>query len=141
MPSYGEDELSGLELDAIFVFLLEARASPIVQERIGAVDSATLPVTSGDEVPTFEANVGPILAARCEACHGSAGEWSAADYQSVMTTGTNAPVVIPGDPENSLLVQKVLGVQESGSPMPPSGTLPDAEIHTIIDWISAGAEE
>ena len=69
------------------------------------------------------------------------GGWSAADLESVMTTGTNAPVVVPGDPENSLLAQKLLGVQESGALMPPSGTLPDAEIRTIIDWITAGADQ
>jgi mono/diheme cytochrome c family protein len=139
MPSYGADELTDMELDSIFVFLLEARASPIVRERSDTVDASDLPVTSGDEVPTFVDNVGPILAARCGTCHGSAGGWSADDYDSVMTSGTNAPVVVPGDPENSLLAQKILGVQVTGAPMPPSGTLPDAEVRTIVDWITAGA--
>ncbi len=139
MPSYGVEELSGQELDALHVFLLEAQTSPIVQERFAATQPDSLPVTTGDEIPTFADNVGPILTARCAACHGSAGGWSAADYDSVMTTGTNSPVVVPGDPENSLLAQKILGVQTTGALMPPSGTLPDAEIRTIIDWISAGA--
>lgn len=139
MPSYGAEELSQKDLDAIYVFLLEAQTSPIVQERIAATQPDSLPVTSGDEIPTFADNIGPILTARCEVCHGSAGGWSAADYDSVMTTGTNSPVVIPGDPENSLLAQKILGVQTTGALMPPSGTLPDAEIRTIIDWITAGA--
>ena len=139
MPSYGAEELSGMDLDTIFVFLLEAQKSPIVQERIAATQPDSLPVTSGAEIPTFADNVGPILTARCGVCHGSAGEWSATGYDSVMTTGTNSPVVIPGDPENSLLAQKILGVQTNGALMPPSGTLPDAEIRTIIDWITAGA--
>lgn len=130
-----------MDLDAIYVFLLEAQASPIVQERVAASQPDSLPVTSPGDVPTFADNVGPILTARCGTCHGTAGGWSAADLESVMTTGTNAPVVVPGDPENSLLAQKLLGVQESGALMPPSGTLPDAEIRTIIDWITAGADQ
>jgi mono/diheme cytochrome c family protein len=141
MPSYGAEELTSMDLDAIYVFLLEAQASPIVQERVAASQPDSLPVTSPGDVPTFADNVGPILTARCGTCHGTAGGWSAADLESVMTTGTNAPVVVPGDPENSLLAQKLLGVQESGALMPPSGTLPDAEIRTIIDWITAGADQ
>ena len=141
MPSYGPDELSDMELDAIFTFLLEARASPIVRERSDALVATDLPVTSGGEIPTFTDNVGPILAARCGTCHGSAGGWSAADYESVMNSGTNSPVIVPGDPENSLLAQKLLGVQQTGAIMPPSGALPDAEVSTIIDWIAAGADE
>lgn len=58
-----------------------------------------------------------------------------------MTSGDHAPVVIPGDATNSLLAQKLLGTQQIGILMPPSGKLPDAEIQTIIDWINAGALE
>jgi hypothetical protein len=58
-----------------------------------------------------------------------------------MTTGNNAPVVIPGDPENSLLAQKLLGTQETGGIMPPGQQLPDDEIQLIVDWIAAGANE
>jgi hypothetical protein len=58
-----------------------------------------------------------------------------------MTTGDHAPVVLPGDPENSLLVQKVLGTHTEGTIMPPGGKLPEDEIQTIIDWVAGGAEE
>ena len=51
-------------------------------------------------------------------------------------------LVIPGDPDNSLLVQKVEGTQPIGSRMPLGGApLSNAEIQTIRDWIEAGAEE
>jgi hypothetical protein len=56
-----------------------------------------------------------------------------------MTTGDNAPVVIPGDPEGSLLAHKMLGTQEQGAVMPPSGALSSANIQIIMEWIEAGA--
>ncbi len=56
-----------------------------------------------------------------------------------MTSGDNAPVVIPGDPENSLLAQKMLGTHEEGAIMPPAGKLSDDEIQLVLDWIADGA--
>jgi hypothetical protein len=58
-----------------------------------------------------------------------------------MTSGDNAPVVIPGDPEGSLLGQKLLGTHTEGTIMPRGGMLPENEIQVILDWIEAGALE
>ena len=58
-----------------------------------------------------------------------------------MTTGNNAPVVIPGDPQGSLLAQKLLGTQTVGGIMPPAGKLSEDEIQIILDWIESGALE
>jgi mono/diheme cytochrome c family protein len=91
--------------------------------------------------PSFANDVLPIFQESCAMCHGTFGGWDASSYESVMTTGDNAPVVVPGDPENSLLAQKILGTQAEGSLMPPSGKLPEDEIQVILDWISAGAED
>lgn len=50
--------------------------------------------------------------------------------------------VIPGNPDDSLLVQKVEGTQPVGQRMPLGGTpLSNAEIQMIRDWIEAGAED
>ncbi len=104
----------------------------------------TLPsgaVPTGQAVPSFIADVLPIFNSKCTVCHGTMGGWTASSYTGVMTTGTHAPVVIPGDALNSLLVQKLQGVQQAGTIMPPSGKLLDAQIQIIIDWINAGALE
>ncbi len=92
-------------------------------------------------VPSFSADVMPILQAKCVLCHGSLGGWNATSYSSFMTSGDHAPVVILGDAINSLLVQKLQGTQQIGTLMPPAGKLSDAEIQIIIDWINAGAPE
>ena len=102
----------------------------------GSSASATQPST--DEV-SFSADVMPIFEADCAICHGNLGGWDASDYDSVMTTGNNAPVIIPGDAENSLLAQKMVGTQTIGNIMPPAGLLPEDEVQIIIDWIEGGA--
>jgi mono/diheme cytochrome c family protein len=86
---------------------------------------------------SFSGDVLPIFQASCGACHGSFGGWASDSYNAVMTSGDNAPAVIPGDPDGSLLVQLL---QDPGSGlMPPAGALPADEIQMIIDWILAGA--
>ncbi|MEJ2599000.1 MAG: c-type cytochrome [Anaerolineales bacterium] len=99
------------------------------------------PMATVAETPTFESDVLPIFQEHCKLCHGTLGGWDSSSYESVMTSGNNAPVVIPGDVESSLLAQKLLGTQEEGNKMPPQGTMPDDQIQTILDWIAAGAPE
>lgn len=89
--------------------------------------------------PAFSADVQPILQASCALCHGTAGGWDASSYQTVVNSGDNGPAVIPGDLDNSLLAQKLLGTQEQGAVMPPGAPLPSNQIQIILDWIAAGA--
>ncbi len=88
---------------------------------------------------SFSADVLPILDAKCNMCHGTLGGWNGTTYRSVLDSGDNSPVLIPGDPVRSLLVQKLLGAQTQGTVMPPGGKMDAADIQTILDWITAGA--
>jgi mono/diheme cytochrome c family protein len=91
---------------------------------------------------SFSRDVLPILEDRCAACHDSPngdGGWDATSYDGVINTGDNAPVIVPGDVDNSLLAQKLLGTQEEGDPMPPLISLSDRKVQVILDWIAAGA--
>jgi Planctomycete cytochrome C len=74
-------------------------------------------------------------------CHGTLGGWDGTSYQSAIESGDHAPVIIPGDAENSLLIQKLLGTAPQGEIMPPGGKLPDETIQIIRDWINEGALE
>lgn len=47
--------------------------------------------------------------------------------------------VNPTNPGNSYLIQKLEGPGASGGQMPPSGAIPQADIDTIRQWITAGA--
>jgi len=99
---------------------------------------ATTAPSAGGAV-SFAQDVLPIFDAKCKACHGSFGGWSAADYDSVTTSGDHAPVIVASDPDGSLLVQKLRGTQTTGGSMPPGSKLSDDEITTIVNWVKAGA--
>jgi cytochrome c551/c552 len=91
---------------------------------------------------SFSEQVVPLFQAKCQACHNSQtalGGWDSTTYGAATTTGNSTKVVIPGDIENSVLAQRVIGSQ--GAIMPPSGKMSDAEVQIILDWIAAGAPE
>jgi mono/diheme cytochrome c family protein len=93
------------------------------------------------EAPSFTNDIMPIFEDKCIMCHGTLGGWDASSYEKVMTTGDNAPVVIPGDADNSLLAIKILGQQTEGMIMPPVEKLSQDSIDLIINWIKAGAPD
>jgi mono/diheme cytochrome c family protein len=97
----------------------------------------------GEEV-SFEAHIQPLLQRKCGKCHDAhqdSGGWRSDSYQGVMESGDNAPVVIPGDPDNSLMVQKLLNRQRIGKQMPPDRLLNERQIQWVIDWVQAGASD
>jgi len=106
---------------------------------IRSLGSRPAPEVSAGDV-SFSGGVLPILQSGCLACHGTSGGWSVADFTSVMESGDSAPVVIPGDPEGSVLGRWLLGTHPRGF-MPPAGSLPEAEVETILEWIRSGAKD
>ncbi len=62
-------------------------------------------------------------------------------YAGAMESGDHTPVVIPGDLDGSLLVQKMLGPQTVGSHMPIAHLLPPEQVQVVIEWIRAGAPD
>ena len=94
----------------------------------------TLPGAEGTRSsPVFEMTVKPILQARCVACHGATpqGQLDLRTPESVLKGGAAGPVVVPGAPEKSLLIDKVVTRQ-----MPPGKIkLTDAEIDRLRAWI------
>jgi hypothetical protein len=95
------------------------------------------------ETPSFSQHVKPILDRRCATCHSRRikGGYSVADYEKVMTSGDNAPVIIPGDAAGSILAQMLRGIETpAGGQMPPGRPLRDQQIELIERWINQGAQ-
>jgi len=105
----------------------------------GLESSTSTPSPGSTEAPSFANDILPVFDSNCSKCHGNFGGWDASSYDSVMTSGNNAPVVIAGDATSSLLAQKILGTQTEGGMMPPGGLLPADQVQLIVDWINAGA--
>lgn len=95
----------------------------------------------GPGAPSYTLDVLPIFEVRCVACHGTAGGWDATTWELAVSSGDNAPVVLPGDAANSILAQMMLGTHPEGVLMPPDGLLPDALVQLVVDWIEGGALE
>jgi mono/diheme cytochrome c family protein len=150
-PPLGNPDFQGSNTDQeIFdtVNLGHQASSMIAWGEILTADQITELVDFIRELPPEEASaagvsfandVVPILESRCESCHGTDGGWDSTTYELVMTSGDNAPVIIPGDVDNSLLAKKLLDQQEEGDPMPPLVGLSNRKIQVILDWIAAGA--
>jgi mono/diheme cytochrome c family protein len=114
----------------------------IAGKSTGASAGATPQPAAGAGDVSFAEDVLPVFQARCSMCHGSAaafGGWDGSSYETVMTTGDTSPEIIPGDADNSFLVQLLL--ETNGVLMPPTGRLSQEEIDIIVNWINAGAED
>ncbi len=91
---------------------------------------------------SFHADIRPILEQRCQVCHSAdagQGGLSLADHEGLLKGGQNGPVVVPGRPGESRLIQQV-----SGSPpkMPMAGEpLTAAQVALIRRWIDQGAAD
>ena len=93
------------------------------------------------DVEFFEIEVRPLLAKRCFECHGAEtqkGKVRLDRRASVMGGGEAEPLVIPGNPSESRLMQ-VLAYDLFDIQMPPKGKLPAEEIAILAKWIERGA--
>src|SRR5690349_3572998 len=73
----------------------------------------------------FEAKVRPVLVGQCVKCHGPGAAKSNLRLDSragVLAGGDQGPAVVPGKPDESLLVAAVR--HDDGLKMPPSSKLP-----------------
>lgn len=97
--------------------------------------SVTQPVTPTTNAVSFAADVLPVFTARCVMCHGGVRSLWLDNYDSVLAGGANGPVIVPGDPGGSRLVQYVAsGYMPYGNP-----PLSREEVQLLVDWVAAGA--
>ena len=81
----------------------------------------------------------------CHAGSGSAGLnlEAANSYMNIVGVASSQQsglqLINPGNPNDSYLIQKMEGTAASGGVMPPSGSIEQASIDTIRQWVSDGA--
>jgi WD40 repeat protein len=98
------------------------------------------PARAADSVD-YESQIQPILTRYCVGCHGESGgesDVSLASLKSVSSGYPKGPLIAPGDPDNSKILQLMLGQEPK---MPPEDELePTAEeIELVRKWIAEGA--
>ena len=95
---------------------------------------------SANSVEFFETRIRPLLAEKCFACHTQSrlGGMQIDSRETLLKGGNSGPAIVPGSPEQSLLIQAVSRTHERLK-MPPQEKLKDSEITALSDWIRAGA--
>ncbi len=129
------DLLSAGQLQQLVQYIRTLK--PIASAPEGTATPAATPSAS-----SFSGQVLPILKANCQVCHNSGtklGGWDASSYSTVMAGGKGGPVVIAGNVEKSPLAQMLQGT--NGQTMPPQGSLPQADLQVILNWIASGAQD
>ena len=90
----------------------------------------------------FLSDIQPVFAARCYSCHGPAKQMARLrldSRQSVFEGAKSGPAVVPGRAEESLLYQRVAGLNDLEQMPLGQEKLSAEQINLIRDWINQGA--
>lgn len=95
------------------------------------------------DIEFFEKKVRPVLVERCFSCHSASakkvrGGLLLDSRTGALKGGDSGPALVPGDPDQSLLV-KAVGYLDGNLQMPPSGKLPAGDAAVLTAWIRGGA--
>jgi hypothetical protein len=91
----------------------------------------------------FEAKIRPMLVTHCYECHSAEaagkkklkGNLLLDSREGCLNGGDSGPAVVPGKPEESLLLS---ALNHDSFKMPPKGKLPDELISHFTKWIEMG---
>ncbi len=101
---------------------------------------ATLPAAEPPATEHFEKRIRPLLIERCHKCHvgeKAKGNLRLDSAKGLQAGGDAGTVVVPGKPEESLLIKAVR--QENELKMPPTGKLSETQIADLVAWVKSGA--
>ncbi len=92
----------------------------------------------------FEARIRPVLASKCYACHSTASPVPQAGLSldtpvAIRRGGRSGPVVVPGDPDRSLLIRAIRRTDKQLQ-MPPGPALPADVVADFETWVRNGAQ-
>ncbi|MBK7141630.1 MAG: hypothetical protein IPH75_06080 [bacterium] len=113
-------------------------------------DGNALGTIENDDVPSFAADIQPVLVLRCAiaGCHGGTSaegglNLGSATYHAVLHgSGSHGPIVVPGDAAASSLYFKTTSSPQFELRMPPGGPyVPTSDQEKIRDWINGGAPD
>ncbi|MGP8200016.1 MAG: PSD1 and planctomycete cytochrome C domain-containing protein [Limisphaerales bacterium] len=94
----------------------------------------------------FENKIRPIIVKNCYTCHSSQapklkGGLSLEYRDTILKGGENGPAIVPGNPDESLLI-KAVRYEDPDLQMPPRGKkLSDEQIADLTAWVKMGAPD
>jgi hypothetical protein len=108
--------------------------------------AADAPKLTGAQTDFFETKVRPVLVEHCYKCHSAGAEKIKGGLlldtrDGWLKGGDTGPVIVPGRPEESLLI-KAVRYTDKDLQMPPSDKkLPDNLITDLVEWVRMGAPD
>ena len=102
--------------------------------------AASQPEHSPEAIEFFEKKIRPILVDNCYNCHSAntnaKGGLRVDDRNGLLMGGGSGAAIVPGKPDESLLIQ---AVRYDGFEMPPNKKLTDEQIADLEKWVADGA--
>jgi hypothetical protein len=104
-------------------------------------------LAAGDDVPSFNKDIRPILSENCFLCHGQdpkhrGGELRLDIREEAVALRDGIAAIVPGNPEKSEIIRRILS-KDADEVMPPPEAhmvaMPSKDIETLKRWIKAGA--
>jgi Protein of unknown function (DUF1553)/Protein of unknown function (DUF1549)/Planctomycete cytochrome C len=104
----------------------------------------TIGSAPADEPVDYVMQIKPILAAKCCSCHGALNQESDLRLETgalMLQGGDSGAVIVAGEPNKSLLLERISAAEDQRMPPAEDGAPLDAEqIALIRKWISEGAK-
>ena len=97
------------------------------------------------ELEFFEKRVRPLLTDHCFQCHAATSEklkggLALDTAEGLLAGGVSGPAIVPGKPEQSLLIKAVRGT-DADMLMPPKKKLTEEQIAVLVQWVKMGAPD
>src|SRR5690348_14714566 len=119
--------------------LLSFLAASLLAGGLCSLRAADGAPAGGEAVKFFEERVRPVLAENCHGCHGPQKQKGGLRLDSraaVLRGGDSGPAVLPGKPDDSLLVQAVRHGERLQ--MPPKRRLVPRAVADLTAWVRMG---
>lgn len=104
--------------------------------------TAALGESISPQVEFFEKKVRPVLVNHCYNCHSAdtkpAGGLRVDDRNGLLTGGSSGPAIVPGEPEKSLILQRIRHDDPKRRMPKEGGALTESEIAALTTWIKDG---
>src|SRR5262245_57396292 len=95
---------------------------------------------TSEQIEFFEKSIRPLFVTHCSECHAEGkgkGGLRLISGESVRRGGDSGPAIVPGKPDESLLIEAV--GHRGDIKMPPKQKLADSEIAALRRWVEIGA--
>lgn len=137
-PAMWNPHLFACALTAVLLVTTTARGDAEVKSPASGTPTA-------EQVAFFEKKIRPVLVDSCYSCHSAdskklRGGLRLDSREGVLQGGDSGPIVMPGDPRKSLLIQ-VLHHQGKVPKMPPKEKLSDEVVADFEKWVRQGAPD